>query len=80
MADLKAILSQLRAERDRLDKAIEAINRIVVTDGTIPARSTRARAGGRRKRRLSPEGRARIVAAARKRWAAVRKTKKAAKS
>ncbi len=80
MADLKAILAQLRAERDRLDTAIEAINRIVVTNGTTPARVSRASTRGRRKRHLSPEGRARIVAAARKRWAAVRKSKKPSKA
>jgi hypothetical protein len=34
-----------------------------------------AAAPAARKRRLSPEGRARIIAATRKRWAAVRKAK-----
>jgi hypothetical protein len=42
--------------------------------------SSPAKAAGpaKKKRRLSPEGRARIIAATKKRWAAVRKAKAAA--
>jgi hypothetical protein len=43
-----------------------------------PAPSAKpAAAPARKKRRLSPEGRARIIAATKKRWAAVRKAKAA---
>lgn len=43
-----------------------------------PASSAKAAAPAKKKRRLSPEGRARIIAATKKRWAAVRKAKAAA--
>jgi hypothetical protein len=55
------ILAALEAERDRLDKAISALQR------TTPAR---------RARRMSAEGRKRISEATKKRWAAWRKKNK----
>jgi hypothetical protein len=56
MADLGAVVAQLRAERAKLDKAIEALSGVGVNSG-----------GGRR--RLSAAARERIAAAQRARWA-----------
>jgi hypothetical protein len=67
MTDLGAVLEQLKAERAKLDRAIEALRGVV-------GKSGQGR-GGRRK--LSAAARARIGAAQRKRWAKVR-AKKAA--
>jgi exonuclease VII small subunit len=56
MADLGAIVAQLKAERAKLDKAIEALSGVAGKSG-----------GGTRK--LSAAARARIAAAQRARWA-----------
>ena len=56
MADLGAVVAQLKAERAKLDKAIEALSGVGVNSG-----------GGRR--RLSAAARERIAAAQRARWA-----------
>ena len=58
MADLGAIVAQLKAERAKLDKAIEALSGVAGNSGGH---------GGRRK--LSAAARARIAAAQRARWA-----------
>lgn len=58
MADLGAVLEQLKAERGKLDKAIEALSGL-----------TGKSSGGGGKRRLSAAARARIAAAQRTRWA-----------
>src|SRR5256885_127593 len=69
--DTAQILAQLRDERDRLDKAIAAIDGIgTSTRGRPPG--TRA-ASGRRRRKMSAAGRARIAAAQRARWAKAKK-------
>lgn len=65
MADLGAVLAQLKAERAKLDKAIAVLSGL---DG----RSSGAR-GGRRK--LSAAARARIAAAQRARWAKLKAKK-----
>jgi hypothetical protein len=59
MADLGAVLEQLKAERTKLDKAIEALSSVAGKSG----------GGGGGKRRLSAAARARIAAAQRARWA-----------
>lgn len=64
--DLEASLSAVRA-------AIAAFGRVPLPKGAL-----QLVAGGKAKRRLSPEGKARIAAAARKRWAKHRREKKAA--
>jgi hypothetical protein len=65
MADYRAVLKQLEQERDSLNQAIKAIEGIS-RNGAGSART----AGGRRGRRtMSAEGRARIAAAQRARWA-----------
>ena len=59
MADLGAVLEQLKAERAKLDKAIQALSSL--TGKSSP--------GGGGKRRLSAAARERIAAAQRARWA-----------
>jgi len=57
MADLAAILAQLKEERAKLDEAIAALSGVA------------GKSGGGGKRRLSAAARARIAAAQRARWA-----------
>ena len=59
MADLSAVVAQLKAERAKLDKAIEALS-------GFAGKSSDA---GRGPRRLSAAARERIAAAQRARWA-----------
>ena len=60
MTDLGAVLRQLKKERDKLNRAIEALS------GSV---------GRRGKRRLSAAARERIAAAQRARWAKWAKSK-----
>ena len=62
--EIDAILTQLKDERDRLNAAIAALG------GTVTAK---VRKTGMRKRVMSAEARAKIAAAARKRWAAAKR-------
>ncbi len=65
--DTQKILTQLRSERERIDKAIQALESL---NGASAGRgSTR----GRGRRRLSAEARRRISLAQKKRWAAQKK-------
>lgn len=64
MADLGAIVVQLKAERARLDKAIEALSGVS------------GKPGGGGTRKLSAAARARIAAAQRARWAKFKVKKK----
>lgn len=59
MADLGAVLAQLKAERAKLDKAIEVLSNLTGKSGS----------GGGVRRKLSAAARARIAAAQRARWA-----------
>jgi hypothetical protein len=59
MADLDAMVAQLKAERAKLDKAIEALSGV----------AGKSSGGGPGTRRLSAAARARIAAAQRARWA-----------
>ena len=64
--NIDRILQELRSERDRLDRAIAAL------EGGA-RRGRPAGTNGRRKRHLTPEGRRRLSEAMRKRWAERRK-------
>ena len=59
MADLGAVVAQLKAERAKLDKAIEALSGLTGNSG----------GAGHVTRRLSAAARERIAAAQRARWA-----------
>ena len=67
--NLQKIVAELRAERDRLDKAIAALNSV----STQPRRGRPPKAvqtsARPKRRRLSAAGRARIAAAQHARWA-----------
>ena len=60
--DTESILEQLRSERDRLEKAIRALE-------SIGGSTTGKRRGRKPGRHMSADARARIGAAMRKRWA-----------
>lgn len=64
----------LRHERQRMDELVARLERELGTDN-----SAVSAVKPRRKRRLSAAGRANIVAALKKRWAAIRKAKTEAK-
>jgi hypothetical protein len=69
--DTQQIISELEAERDRLEQAIAALR------GSLHARSTGA--GGRRgRRRLSAAAKRRISEMMKKRWAERKRAMKAA--
>jgi hypothetical protein len=63
--DTAAIIAELEAERDRLDKAIAALRGMKTTKLTLSGKPD----GRRRKRTLSASARKRISDAQRKRWA-----------
>ena len=73
------VVAELKAERDRLDRAIAAIESLKATNhrGSRPAGSISA--PKRRRRGMSAAGRKRISEAAKKRWAAWRKKRARAK-
>jgi hypothetical protein len=67
---LQAALGGLETQRTRLDYQIAAVRSLL---GNPSPKTNRKR----RKYRMSAEGRARIIAATRKRWAAVKKVRSA---
>jgi hypothetical protein len=77
--DTKQLLSELRAERDRITQAISAIESLSGTGTRTDGRSKAARAGraaaakSAPRRTMSPAARKRISEAAKKRWAERRK-------
>jgi hypothetical protein len=71
--DLQKILSELGAERDRIDRAIEALDGIASSSPVNKKRAGVARASGRRRGGITPEGRRRLSLAMKKRWAERRK-------
>jgi hypothetical protein len=83
---LSAALVGLEEQRRRLENQISEVRALMGKRGPgRPPAAARAEAGGgaaakpakRKKRNLSPEGRARIIAAIKKRWATARAAKKA---
>jgi hypothetical protein len=75
---LAAALIGYRQKRAELDAAIADLRRRL--DGGAPVAAAAQPKPAKKKRHLSPEGRARIIAATKKRWAALRRAKaKAAK-
>jgi hypothetical protein len=77
--DLKGIVSELKRERDRLDRAIAALDS---TETEVHSNgASRPHAGGRRSggSRLSAAGRKRLSELMKKRWAERRKKNAASK-
>jgi hypothetical protein len=71
--DLQKILSELKAERDRLVRAIEALLGIASSSVATKRSAGGARRPGRRRSGITPEGRRRLSEAMKKRWAERRK-------
>src|ERR1035437_751473 len=71
--DLQKILSELKAERDRIDRAIEALDGIASSSAVTKKRAGGGRSPGRRCGGITPEGRRRLSEAMKKRWAERRK-------
>ena len=71
--DLQKILSELKAERDRIVRAIEALGGIASSSAITKKRAGGARGPGRRRGGITPEGRRRLSEAMKKRWAERRK-------
>jgi hypothetical protein len=77
MANLSAVVTQLRRERDRVSRELERLENAISALDHIGARSTRGRNSAatrarKPRRRLSAAARARIAAAQRARWAKVK--------
>jgi hypothetical protein len=77
LKDIQRIISDLEQQQAAIARAIAAL-REVGGDAAAGVRKTAAKSAAPRKRRISPEGRARISAAAKARWAAERAKKAAA--
>jgi hypothetical protein len=75
--NLQQIVTELKADRDRIDRAINAIEGLNSTGHRRVGRPPGAARKARRRGRMSAAGRARIAAAQRARWA---KTKHAQES
>ena len=71
------IIAQLEQQRDAIDHALDALRSMSIPGPKRPGRLKKTATAATKKRQLSPEERARIIAALKKRWAA---TKKAAKA
>ena len=69
---IESVLNEIDAEIARLQE----VKRLLSTAETKPGRKTATAAKKRSKRTLSPEARARIAEAQKKRWAAVKKSAK----
>jgi hypothetical protein len=74
MADLDAVLEQLRAERKRAVGELKELEKVIAHLSKVKIRGSQAslRSGKRMKRQLSAAARERIAAAQRVRWAKVR--------
>jgi hypothetical protein len=80
MADLDAVLEQLRKERERAVGELKQLEKVIAELSKVTPRSFGAssRTGNRMKRHLSAAARERIAAAQRTRWAKVRAQSKGA--
>lgn len=74
--DLQYILSQLHQERKRVNEVITILERLadgIVRRNLAASVGLQTLEGGRPKRTVSPETRAKLARAQRKRWAAAKK-------
>jgi hypothetical protein len=74
MADLDAVLEQLRQERKRAEGELRQLEKVIAQLSRVRGRGSRASSGPGKhmKRQLSSAARERIAAAQRARWAKVR--------
>jgi len=68
--DINSILGELRTERDRIDRAISALEAVNSTGQRKAGRPPRAAATRRRRRRMSPAARRKLSRLLKERWAA----------
>jgi len=84
MSGISGIVAELEQQKAAIERAIEALRDVGPgaaprkKRGRPPGSVNRAAAPKKASRRMSPEGRARIIAAAKRRWAEFRKAKQAA--
>jgi hypothetical protein len=71
--NVEAILFELKRERDRIEKAISALEGIASRGTGSRAKHHEASARKRKRGQMSPEGRKRISEMMKKRWAERRK-------
>jgi len=71
--DIQKILSELKAERDRINRAIEALEQRASSSAATKHSADAAPTPGRRRGGITPEGRRRLSLAMKKRWAERRK-------
>jgi hypothetical protein len=76
--DTKTILADLRAQRDRIDQAIEALESLNGTPATRAGKPASGTKPTTTKRVVSPEARRRMAEAQQKRWAKKKRAVKAA--
>ena len=67
--NLQMILSELKAERDQIHRAIEALDEIASSSAVTKKRAGGVRATGRQRGGITPEGRRRLSLAVKKLWA-----------
>ena len=67
--DTNRILAELRAERDRIDRAISALEAVNSTEPRRVGRPPRAAATPRRRRRMSAAARRKMSRLLKQRWA-----------
>ena len=74
VADLDAVLEQLKQERERAEGELRQLEKVIAALSKVTARNsgTSPNSGKRMKNRLSAAARERIAAAQRARWAKVR--------
>jgi hypothetical protein len=72
MADLDAVLEQLKKERERAVGELRQLEKVIAGLSKVTAGSSGSSSGKRMKRQLSAAARERIAAAQRVRWAKVR--------
>jgi len=77
VTDIVSIVSELQQQRAAIDRAISALQQIVLPDQRTRGTNSRPSAGTTVTRRLSASGRRRIAQAARRRWAEIRAAKAA---
>ena len=68
MRDIQSIISELEQQKSAIDRAIAALRE--VSGSTAALALGRGGSGPTKKRQMSPEARARIAEAVRRRWAA----------
>ena len=76
--DLRKVVSELKQERDRLDRAIAALEGISTADAIATKAASNPTAKKAKKHGISAEGRKRLSELMKKRWAERRKKLKLA--